>query len=208
MDTDKYISRAVELIRRRVVDDSNWAIVSAVPKEDWFRTVSVAFHIFPIFVSSRALTSVEALLVESMRPTWDERLVLSGGQWGRRLVTLNDDPREVLRVGLTPDLNLEVFRRGDPIDVWGPEFASEPPDSKVGSKAGLTWRWRDVDGNTAFYVYYNADSWDYRLDRLADVQYPEGESYQTFKTPEEAFDFVKRLRGVNLHPRKPDWRPA
>lgn len=207
MEADRYVARATELIRERIAADSNWTVLSVIPEKDWFRTVSVAYQMFPIFIHSRPLNTVEALLVESRRPTWHERLARYSGQWGRALGTLDDDPRDVRRIELTPDLELSVVRLGDPVDAWGPEFAFEQPDSELSSQAGLTWRWKDAYDITVAYVYYSPSDHSYGVDVGGDTLYPEGEYYQKFATPEDAFAFVKRLRNVRLLPRKPDWRP-
>ncbi len=208
MYSDRYVARATELIRERVSTDSNWTVLSVIPEEDWFRTVSVSYQLFPIFVGSRALNTVESLLVEARRPTWGERLAQYGGLFGRELATLDDDPRDIRRLELTLDLELAVVRVGDTVDAWGPEFASEQPDSALSSQAGLTWRWKDAYDNTVAYVYFSPSDCSYGVDVGGYTLYPEGESYQKFATPEDAFAFVKRLRGVRLLPRKPGWRPS
>ncbi len=207
MEVDQYVARATELIRERIAADSNWVALSVIPEQDWFRTVSVAYQLFPIFVSSRALNTLEALQVEARRPTWRERLAQYGGQFGRALETLDDDPRHIRRLELTSDLGLAVVRVGDSVDAWGPEFASEQPDSELSSPAGLTWRWKDAYDVTVAYVYYSPSDHSYGVDVGGYTLYPEGEYYQKFATPEDAFAFVKRLRGVRLLPRKPGWRP-
>ena len=207
MNTDRYVERATELIRKRIAADPNWNVLSVVPEEDWFRTVSVSYQLFPIFINSRALNTVEALLVEARRPTWGERLAQYGGLFGRELETLDDDPRSIRRLDLTLDLELALVRRGDPVDAWGPEFPSEQPDSELSSQAGLTWRWKDAYDITVAYIYYSPSDHSYGVDVGGDTLYPEGEYYQHFATPEDAFAFVKRLRNVRLLPRKPGWRP-
>jgi hypothetical protein len=205
MDTDKYVERAVELIRRRIYDDPSWAPLSALPSGEWFRTASVAYQIFPVFVGSRALTLVEALLVEAREPQWGG-LVTVGGVCGRALHTLRSDSRPVVEIRLTKDLDLTVRRQGDLVDVWGPEFPSESPDTKLDTQAGLTWRWVDADGETVVYVYFSTSLQGYGLDKNHQASYPEGMYWESYPTPDAAFEAAKSLRGIRMNPRKPDWR--
>lgn len=208
MYSDRYVARAMELIRKRIAADTNWNVLSVVPEEDWFRTVSVALQLFPTFLGSRQLTTVEILLVEDQQPKWESLLARSGGAQGRSLATLGSDPRAVWRIELTNELELSVLRQGDLFDVYGPEYPSEQPDTKLSSDAGLTWRWVDDHGSTAVFVYWSPVTMGYGVDTLhPEVSYPPNEFYQHFASVEDAFAFVNRLRGIRVLPRKSDWMP-